>query len=348
MAVSFKAFNNASSQTPAIEQEDISSTNPSNSNTGGKGERKNKTVQTWKEQTGLIDYLTFVIPEIEFQPADNSEYDHEMLVDALNKFFVSNLNLVVQPKLRGGKNFYKDSWDITDKALNNVGFVAHGGNKETICISISGSGTKFIGSAGFRFIRDWLIRVGGHISRIDIAHDCFQGEKTIEDALNWYKSGVFRSGKNGTLPSAKYLDDFGSGSGRTLYVGNRKSGKLFRVYEKGKQLGDTTSLWTRFELELRSTDRHINPDILLYSGDYLSGSYECLGWISATQSHIKTQSKTAKITFAHLQKHCKQAYGRFLNVMFAVYDTPEEIVKQIIRDDGFPRRLSMMKETARD
>ena len=345
---SSKAFKNAASQTPAIEQEDISRTNPPNSNTGGKEERKNKAIQNWKEQTGLIDYLTIVIPDTDFKPADKSEYDHDLFVDAVNKYFMSNLNLLVHPKIRGGKNFYSDSHDITDKAFNNVGFVAHGGNKDTVCISISGAGTKFIGSAGFRFIRDWLVRSGGHISRIDIAHDCFNGEKTIEDALHWYKSGVFRSGKNGTKPCAKYLDDFGSGSGRTLYVGNRKSGKLFRVYEKGKQLGDVSSLWTRFELELRSTDRVISPDILIFSGDYLSGSYECLDWISAKQSHVKTQSKTAKVTFAHLQKHCKQAYGRFLNVMFAVYDTPEEIINNIIRDDGFPRRLSMMKETARD
>jgi len=339
---------NAPSQSPAIEQEDIQNSIPPISNTGGKQERKNNLVRNWKDQTGLIDYLTIVLPEKDFQPVDGSRYEHDDFIDFVNKAFLSNLGLVAQPTLRGGKNFYSHSWDITDKAYNNVGFVAHGGNKETLCISISGSGTQFIGSAGYIFIRDWLVRVGGHISRIDIAHDCFQGEKNIEDALAWYKSGVFRSGKNGTLPSAKYLDDFGSGSGKTLYIGNRKSGKLFRVYEKGKQLGDTTSLWTRFELELRSTDRHISPDILVMAGEYLSGSYECLDWIAAKQSYVKTQSKTAKITFDHLQKYCKQSYGRFLNVMFAVYDTPEEIIEQIIRNDGFPRRLSGMKETARE
>lgn len=327
------ALYSAGFQSPATPSADI----PPASNTGGK--------QLYKSQVSLIDYLTIVIPDTLFKPLEAMEnghidYDHDQFIDAVNKAFLSNINLKAQPNLRGGKNFYSHSWEITDKELNPVGFVAHGGNKDSMCISISGAGTKHIGSAGYLFIQRWLETQGGHITRIDIAHDCFNGEKTIDDALGWFKAGLFRSGKNGTLPQGKYIDDFGSGAGRTLYIGNRKSGKLMRVYEKGRQLGDKESLWTRFELELRSTDRIIPPNILRIHSEYLSGSYECLTWVEIEQSYVKTQAKTAKVTFEHLKKHCKIAYGRLFNVMSLFYDSPEQILELIIRDDGFPRRLS--------
>jgi DNA relaxase NicK len=46
-------------------------------------------------------------------------------------------------------------------------------------------------------------------------------------------------------------------------VGKRKNGKLLRVYEKGKQLGDESSPWVRWELELHNRDRVIPWEVLL-------------------------------------------------------------------------------------
>jgi len=345
----FEPSNNAAFQSPALRQEGFNRPHPPISNTGGKHTQKNDKNKQNNNAKALIDYLTIVIPDAPYLPADGGHYDHDNFIDAVNIGFLSNLGLIASQSLRGGKNFYSHSWAIQTKAGDDVGFVAHGGNKESLCISISGSGTQHVGSAGFLFVRRYLIETGGHITRIDLAHDCFNGEKNIEDGLRWYHGGVFRSGKNGNYPKAKFIDDFGSGAGRTLYVGNRKSGKLFRIYEKGKQLGDVSSLWVRFELELHNVDRDISPDILLFKGEYLSGSYECMNWIEAEQSYIKTQKNSAQVTLGHLEMHAKRAYGRLLNLLMVVTDdSPGQVIERLLRVDGYPRRLSTVNLTAQD
>ncbi|UWT36668.1 replication initiation factor domain-containing protein [Neisseria gonorrhoeae] len=45
-------------------------------------------------------------------------------------------------------------------------------------------------------------------------------------------------------------------SGKTYGIGSRESSKYVRIYEKGKQLGDKTSTWTRFEIEFKA--KHCN------------------------------------------------------------------------------------------
>ena len=56
--------------------------------------------------------------------------------------------------------------------------------------------------------------------------------------FNFYLTGQFNAG--GNKPSCSQQGNWieADGSGRTFYVGKRKNGKLLRVYEKGKQLGD--------------------------------------------------------------------------------------------------------------
>ena len=59
-----------------------------------------------------------------------------------------------------------------------------------------------------------------------------------------------------------------------------------RVYEKGKQLGDTSSPWVRWELELHNRDRIIPWDVLLEPGKYLAAAYPCMDWVSAGMMKI--------------------------------------------------------------
>ncbi len=45
--------------------------------------------------------------------------------------------------------------------------------------------------------------------------------------------------------------------GRTLYIGKRENGKMLRIYEKGKHLGNPVSSWVSVELELKGKNRII-------------------------------------------------------------------------------------------
>ena len=74
----------------------------------------------------------------------------------------------------------------------------------------------------------------------------------MEDVVALYHQGAFNRG--GRPPKLKEAGDWikHCGYGRTLYLGARGNGKFLRIYEKGKQLGDRTSPWIRYEVELHS------------------------------------------------------------------------------------------------
>lgn len=238
-------------------------------------------------------------------------------------------------RARGHLN-YERSWEIGD----GYGIFATGGK------SVAGTSYFSLTGKGCCAVRSWgnvhllLGRLRAKITRIDLAHDDYEGERDIELAIRFHLSGQFAGGK-GRPPAGSYIDDFDSGKGKTLYIGSGKSGKLLRVYEKGKQLGDIESKWVRWELELHNKDRDLQHQILLQPGRYLAGSYPCMSWVSANQSRIKTQQKTAEIGLERLTFHCRNSYGKLVWVLRHILDyTPEQIVAAL-EVEGYPARLDL-------
>jgi len=131
-----------------------------------------------------------------------------------------------------------------------------------------------------------------------------------------------------------------TGLGRTLYVGRRENGKLLRVYEKGKQLGDKDSPWVRWEVEMHNIDRVIPWDVLLAPGRYVAGSYPALSWVQADASRIKTLRKTDGITYARLVRHARQSVGKLVHTMVKREGSAEAAVTLISRE-GTPKRLEL-------
>jgi len=299
---------------------------------------------TENAQLGFIDFLTITFPARDMFRFDKfsglEDFSH-----AIQHYFLTALNLKYG-EMEGGKNGYKNHWKIQVKShkgnMENVGYFAFGGSSQndTICISLSGAGCQTVDQSGFSFIREFLEELGGKIICIDLAHDCLNGEVTITQVREWYDSGLFRASSRGKYPDCNLYDDCGSNKGCTFNVGSRESGKLFRAYEKGKQLGDKTSNWVRLELEILSKKRGIPYEILDKVTEYLAGGYECLAYLSTEQSRIATLQKTEQISYDHLEKYAKQAYGRFIDVMLQVYEgCPELVVEQLRRDDALPARL---------
>lgn len=236
---------------------------------------------------------------------------------------------------RGHLN-YEQSWVLGD----DLGFFATGGESVagTSFVTISGKGCHAVKHWGK--VHDFIARYKGRITRIDLAYDDLEGLRDVAFALRLYLSGEF-SANAGRPPSVQMIDDFDSGKGKTLYIGNRKNGKLLRVYEKGKQLGDPASLWTRWEVELHNKDREIPLRIIFEPGRFLAGSYPCMDWVSSKQSRIKTVQATASISLDVLLKHCRLSYGKLIWVMRDVLDyTPEQIV-QALAVEGLPERLNL-------
>lgn len=142
-------------------------------------------------------------------------------------------------------------------------------------------------------VQQWGKSIGAKITRIDLAHDDFLGETVnIEKAKAWYYEGGFTS--NGRPPAAKFIDDMGSGKGKTLYIGKRQNGKMLRIYEKGRQLGDSSSPWVRVELELRGKNRLIPWDAVNSPATYLAGGYLLWSLVEASKQLGNVSVRTVR------------------------------------------------------
>lgn len=177
------------------------------------------------------------------------------------------------------------------------------------------------------------------ITRVDLALDFLNGEYGIKDAVEWLQSGLFNNG--GRNPRHSTPGDWLNAQpvhGRTLEIGRRENGKMLRVYEKGRQLGDPGSHWTRFEVEIRNNDREIPLDVLTNPGRYFAGAYKALEGLSDhAPQRIATQQKEGQISLERMTDVVRTQYGPFLHVLRASL-TSDEVMEALSRP-GVPRRL---------
>lgn len=222
---------------------------------------------------------------------------------------------------------------------------AFGGQCNTALLSFPGEGCSLI--VDWRALTNFLQNeLHGHITRWDGAVDDFEGKHSVDDAVELYKLGAFKSG--GREPKPKQHGNWITPDdlGRTFEVGTRKNGKLIRIYEKGKQLGDLTSPWVRWEVEFHAKDRLIPWDVLLQPGEYVAGAYPCMTWVSEQASHINTIKAQDQIIYERLIQVAATAYGFLINVMMLREGSAERVV-ELLRRQGVPRRLAFTNDYRR-
>lgn len=226
-------------------------------------------------------------------------------------------------------------------ALGNTKAVfAYGGNNGTAVLSFSGEDCHRIPDwyKLVEFLRDHL---GGRITRLDCAVDDFEGVHTVDHAVEMYQANLFNAG--GRQPRVRQAGNWiaPDGTGRTLYVGNRKNGKIARIYEKGMQLGIPWHPWVRWEVEWQNTRRIVPWEAIFEPGKYVAGAYpKALGWVSEEQSRIRTLTHTAKIGYAALTHYASEAFGKHIDLMLKVEGSAEKVVEKL-RRDGLPSRLDL-------
>lgn len=236
-------------------------------------------------------------------------------------------------------NGYENTYELTSRDGNMLGLLGIGGEHQrgTIHVSLNAGCCALV--PDWEKAVDWGESLNARITRVDVAHDDFNGESiNIQKAREWHEAGMFGSG--GRNPKARLIDDLGSGDGKTFYVGGRGNGKYCRVYEKGKQLGDPTSPWVRLEVELKGSKTYKIPwDILTRPGQYLAGSYPCFNFLSEVQEKIRTISKAVKISFKRAVENARQMVGKTVNVMMQFHGGDYVAVVNELKRDGVPRRL---------
>lgn len=271
---------------------------------------------------------------------DKTTYDDEQLIfiSELLRFLAIKESQIVE----GGKGWF--GYKRMAKLLSpdgqvNYGLLAYGGEsqKGSVHVEINGQGCAAV--VHWEEIVEWGEKRNAVITRLDLAHDDFTGDEiTVAVALDWFQEGRFNS--NGRPPAGELRDDLGSGKGKTLYVGSRTGGKYLRIYEKGKQLGDTSSPWTRVEVELRNQDRVIPWDALTRPGTYLAGAFPCLAFLSAVQEKIRTIAKSAQTTLTVATHHLQKSGGKLVDLLMNMHNEDAAAVVEKIRGEGIPRRLS--------
>jgi len=306
----------------------------------------------------VLDTLSFTIGADQFKRIYGiscfSKIPLERLQSCFQDYMRSILCLPFELlEVRGRRNFFNYSIPFVD----DLGFIAFGGNniskklnpktgqmeqvqnEEKIQFYITGNGCSVLDKRNFKALYKSLSTLSNVcIKRVDIALDCFDGSLSIDHAESLYDSGEFNS--NGRPPKANRICKKNDDSGETFYVGSRISGKIFRAYEKGKQLGDKLSPWVRFEVEIHSSQREIPLDVLINPVAYFSGSYPALNFASACQFVIRTVKNKLKIQADQLVVFARTGYGRL--IYFLVNElgyTPEQIVNNLSNHDGYPKRL---------
>ena len=246
----------------------------------------------------------------------------------------------------GGLHGYRAS------AVSDQGGVilAWGGNNDTVFLQLPGDACARVDD--WQGFRAFVEAHAGHLTRCDLAFDDLEGMHTVDEAVQRYIEGAFVSRKGGarsgdTKVSCSQAGNWVTpdGSGRTFYVGKARNGKMLRVYEKGKQLGDKSSPWVRWEAQLTNRDRELPLEMLVNPAPYFRGAYPALEFVEGDACRICTRRAQERISVEKLSRHAREAYGPLLDVLVRSGATAVEVVERI-RRDGLPRRLS--KPTAQE
>jgi DNA relaxase NicK len=242
-----------------------------------------------------------------------------------------------------GRFSYKHSANLTCEGVN-AGIVCWGSENYGAMVSISGTGCQAINMKRLYKIVKQLGYV--RISRVDLAHDDYDGIYGISEAKKMYRHGLFSL--NNMVPNYRYIEsghlDYSTpaqrqgklvpSEGRSLYIGKRKNGKMCRIYEKGKQLkSDNLPNWVRWEVELRNVERVIPLEVLLEPTKYMAAAYPCLNHLSQEQIKIKVFKEKIDVSFQHLIKYQRLGYGKLVNFARHVLQwTDKDIVDELVKD----------------
>lgn len=145
------------------------------------------------------------------------------------------------------------------------------------------------------------------ITRLDLAVDIENG-LSLADVNIAYIDGQFSI--KGKAPSIRHHGNFidDNGEPRTIYIGKRQNGKLFRAYEIGRKLSLKEKQTIRFEVEFSGSRRVIPFDALTSPHPFFCGAYPFLeifsdGAVNTTDSRKKVRCAQYSVLIEHLNAH---------------------------------------------
>lgn len=259
---------------------------------------------------------------------------------------------------RGGMYGYQYSATLKIDG-SNAGIVAWGAENGGCMVSITGAGCEAI---DFTIMHKILNRLPGiKITRVDLALDDYEGMAFSAAGFRELALQGMFSGK-GRPPRYTYIESghinlidpkaaqkrYGMvpDLGCSFYVGARESGKVFRAYEKGKQMqSEDHPNWQRAEVEIRSKDRVIPLDVLLTPDVYFAGSYPALAGLleQVEPERIRTFKNKFMVDRQRAIESAATQAGRLINYLARFEGiAPGEICHRLTSHlgiDDIPERL---------
>lgn len=310
----------------------------------GKGRFIEIPLRRGRDDGAFIDQITFTIHENSMTKVTGKGLvsDTEFVVQ-YSELLEEILGFGITQKLPfKGKFFYQSCYQLGPDNVE-YGKVHYGGQRETILVELNGTGCMAALPGWENRLYEFLSKcVRPKITRIDVAHDFFNGEYTPDQAMLDHDNGHYdvhnMRPKSECRGTAWRNED---GSGKTFYIGKRGNSKFTRVYEKGRQFGDVDSPWVRFETEFRAGDIEIPLDILLYSGSYLGGAYPICKAIFKTEAkRMEVKVKTVNLIFDDKLFHARNQVGKMVNFLRDIGWDDSRIVDELVKGvEGYPKGL---------
>ena len=231
--------------------------------------------------------------------------------------------LSVELERKGGRRGYAHHFQLLMPSGESCGDVCWGGDRQmgTVSVELTGAGCARIAAVrpfaeAWGHVREFLETVAARITRLDIAHDDYQGVHSIDVARGMYENGAF----NGAyLRPAMEPRGWNDGSGLSLYIGKATGSRQLVVYEKGRQQGlrdgDPGVEWVRWEARFYNRDRPVPLEALNEPWTFMVGQYPALSWISSCMSVIRVAVERTKSNLVGAFRHCRRQYGGLLNLI---------------------------------
>lgn len=299
-----------------------------------------------------LDWVTFSFCQstfgdkyVQLQPEQVELSIADAIETWLDQILFEIFGFGIAQKRDKGMHWNKYGYDLQD----NLGVVLYGHNNKRITVQINGTGCA-LARKGWNEQLYKFLKVQAKtpkLNRVDIAFDDFESEwVSVDLADQWDSQEMFWCG--GRNSEVNHLGDWKriNGKGRTLTIGNRSSSKFLRFYERGKKEGDSLSLWTRAELELKSTDRYLPLDVLLSPSTYFKGAYPALEALCnklnefVAPEKCELVKKQATINVDKALEIVKHQFGKYIR-QFRKFINDEDLLNIISSDkDVVPKRLN--------
>lgn len=292
-----------------------------------------------------IDTVSFTVSENTFHKTHGlTLIDDDSIIVEASRVLENIFGFGISSERPGGMNFYQRSWVLGD----GFGNVCFGGQKNTMLVTLNGTGCLNASPEWESRLQTFLesIAIRAVITRIDLAHDDFEGAYTSPEYFDaqWDLDG-FRCGF-GESPNIEHLGNWKklSGAGRTIAVGKRTSGKYFRGYEKGCKEGDKLSRWFRSEVEFKSSDRVIPFDVLTKPSGYFVGAYPCFSLFATKVSPAKIciKKKTADISFEAGLDNVYRQFGKYIYMFRELFGDDKALLDRIANTADIPKRFKAL------